>query len=241
MNKEEQDIALITAWLAEELNEAEEAAFAERLTDPDFKELLQTYMVMAGSLQQVDQQMAREQFEGYLHKSLPQPKRRFTLPMAAGIGLLIAMMGLAWFWWQGQQQEAALAALYVPYPGPPEVRGDHDHSTADDPFDLYKEGEYAAALPGLINVAKEDPPVNEVELMVGTAFLMQQEDAQAIRWFMLLEAAESQRLREDGAWYLALAYWRAGIETDAIEIMQTLASSSKYYQAEASEFLELVL
>lgn len=241
MSQQEEDVDLIIGYIDGTLSAVEEEAFRRKLQSEAFRAMLQEQVTLVESLREVDDQMATAAFEEMLHRHTPAVKPRFNYWLAAGVALLLGIGFISYQWWAQSQTEAAIAAYYEPYPGPPLVRGEEpDPGSPESPFTAYTAGRYEQALPGLRAIAEEDPNINEVELMVGSCYLLLQDQANAVDWFNRLQDAQTQKLQEDGSWYLALAYWQANLKPEARTILENLATDSRHYQETAQNFLALI-
>ena len=234
--KDRHYIELVLSFIDGRQNTRQQEAFEQQLVQEDFQQQIQIQLAMIEAIRGVDRAAAADDFYGILDELIrpgispeDQRKRQRLLVAAAAI-IVVGLIA----WWQWPQPDNR---LFVPYPGPAEtqVAGEEQLQAS---FTYYNEGRYEEALRGLTEIAIQDPNANELELMVGSCYLATDKAILAIPWFRQMDRAKDPQLREDGAWYLGLAYREAGMTTKSQQVMRQLADSSSTYHDAALGLLQ---
>jgi len=153
---------------------------------------------------------------------------------ATGIAAAVALVLLIWnpFSTDPYQQFALHAPLYLT------EKGDAAAEAATAAQQAFNAGDYAEAHSQLILYLQQNPDDNEARLAFGIAALETDRDAEARAIFIEL-ANGTTAFKDDGQFYLALAYFKAG-DTRAKAELEKISPDNSDFGVRVLEMLQLV-
>lgn len=154
---------------------------------------------------------------------------------AAGIAAAVALVLLIWNPFTGAEpyeQFAQYAPLYLT------EKSDAASAAATAAQQAFNAGDYAKAHDQLILYLQQNPDDNEARLAFGITALETNRDAEARAIFTEL-ANGSSTFKDDGQFYLALAYFKAGDQRAKAEL-QKISSDNPDFGVRVGEMLQLV-
>ncbi|MEI6765734.1 MAG: hypothetical protein WCM76_08845 [Bacteroidota bacterium] len=104
-------------------------------------------------------------------------------------------------------------------------------------MDLFTAKDFGGAISALSNVQAGDQNYTASIFYRGLAYMQTNDHMNAIADFTAVANAGQTNLAADAQWFLALCYLKVGEETDAKDILTTIAKSNPYDGEKATELL----
>ena len=242
---EQNDLLLISDYLAGDLPDSERAAVTQRMIDdPKFAALVQMRQAEADAFRAIARAEAktalRAQFDRNRQRQNPAPRRLWTVGlMAMAAAAAVALLVLVWLApWQAAPAPRALAlASLEPFP----MTVERGAAKSDQPqweasIAAYQAGDYAAArdlLRSLHEAAPDDPRIT-----LYLAECLSQTGNYADATTLLQPLAAQSPFQDAAQWRLALNYLLAGQDALAIPLLENIRKGPHYRQAQAGGLLE---
>jgi tetratricopeptide (TPR) repeat protein len=222
----------------------EQQSFEREMSEnPELREELALHRKLVSSIEtesvrQMLEQIHTEHFaEETPVVTMRSRSRSFPLAIAASVALLI----LAGWWvysWQSSQPEALYAAYFSPDEGLPTTLGYEEDAQFAEGMVSYKLGEYAEALDYWQPLLTADPANDTLNYYTALAFLANEQPELALSYLGRVVENETSAFATDARWYLALAYLKQDMESEAQPLLQALAAGDSPYQQESREILD---
>lgn len=233
---------LIERYLVGALNESEQEAFERHYFEcAECFEALKDYRDLQAELQRMGPSIRAEPLRG-------SGLRPWFLPASAAIAVLVLALGLwQWFPWEIRPSPStmipslnALARLEPPPYTPATLRGSGDDARRQfrEAMNHYVEGDYGAAIPGLLSASKLDANAPDISFFLGICHLLEdQTDAGAESLRKTVDLGDSPYL-EEAHFYLAKAFLQqADLASAKAELLKTIELEGKL-EGEARHLLQ---
>ncbi|MCB0643090.1 MAG: tetratricopeptide repeat protein [Phaeodactylibacter sp.] len=232
-----EDQLLIDRFMEGTLDVEEQTAFQQRLqNEPDLAEALRLRRHMEGYLDQKAAvpeflQLLEQQSKNYFNADQVKKKGRNIWWIALIIGALL-IIGLLYLlnFLSGEVDTQKLYQQVAQHTPLEIVEKSADNAGQVLEMEAaFNEGHYGEALPLLDAYLEVNPTDNAVVLAKGIALLEENRLEEARAVFNDLRSGQSL-YREDGTWYYALTFLKAGDYQQAVTVLETLPETSPYYK-----------
>ncbi len=129
--------------------------------------------------------------------------KKYTL-VAASIGLLFLMGWLIFF--RSSKEDKIFSSFYIPDPGLITAMSTQQDYIFDKGMVEYKIGNYKQALQLWSSLEPERKNSDTLQYFLGNAFLADNENSQALKYFTKVSENKQSAFNEDANWYLGLVY-----------------------------------
>lgn len=224
MEKQENDIELIDAYLIGSLNEKEFISFEQQLSnDPELQRRVDTQKTLVTELKV---NAFNDDVKSYLSRNKGTKTIQFSkwrlIGIAASVVILISTVYLL------RPKESLSDQYYEPYPDLISTRAPTQNS---DAMFHYNKKEYETAI-GLFK--KQDILTDSENFYLGVSYLSVEKLDQAEIIFTKLLTTERKPLAQ---WYLSLSYIKSGEESKAVQSLRQI-KEGEYKHAEALRLLD---
>ena len=229
--------------------EEEEKFRQQRLIDSDLAQEVKKRKLMLGGLEMLGNQQTKERLKEVskrvfkekqenLPKELKRSRTLFLWTAAAAAIVILCIIGWQIFYPSNINPEKLFAESYQPYIEDFGSRGANTTNEYLQAGEYYQQKNYAAAIPLLQNILKDDPQNNEVELVLGDCLLSSNRVEEAISHFNTVLDRKTNLYSDPAQWFLALCYLKQNNIEECKRILksQTEDSSADFYE-EAKELL----
>lgn len=235
MNLEEENIDQVARYLSTDMTVAEQDVFKENLeTDQALREEYSFQKSIIEEVREADRLKAKDELRSLLDKHKGRQPASL-LSMAAVLALLF-FAGITVFYFQDNSIDQ-LERFYVAFPEAGIERG---NDTISQSTYAYASGDYAGALPGLLQLESKSPNRPSLQMMIGSSYLMLKDFSEALKWFAKIEAGNNQLMRQHAMWYESLVLIKVGRTDEAKERLNTLSEQNKYYDEQIKELMKLL-
>lgn len=243
---ENNDLLLISDYLAGDLSGAERQAFEERLgSEPELALTLRRQQAQQDVVRAIDRARQKEALKAMLQQGRSAPVRRLNPAPLMRWGALAAAAAVALLVWIAWPQNPALSPQQMAlgymeaYPMEAERGEATSQLTAWDSVALYYgQGDYVRALPPLRELHLAAPADARYSLYLSECLMQTGAYAEAIP---LLEQIPAQNLYHDAArWRLALCYLLDGKPEMALPLLEEIRSSNHYRKLQADTLLRQI-
>ncbi len=218
----------IDNYLLGMLSEKEEQAFLQEVAQDEelAQQLAQRERLISG-IRHGGRGELKAELEGYHQKLNLQPappSKTLTRRLLPWIAAAASILLLLWAWqsWSPPQTPNHYAQYYSPYDFPAALR-QGEAQLADEAFQNYEAGQYAAALPLFESALEHQPDQPILEMALAFCQLETGQMAAAQARFEKIYLAKTPLLEEQAAWYLALLALRADDPQQAQQYLKPLA------------------
>jgi tetratricopeptide (TPR) repeat protein len=237
------EIEQIEKYLAGTLSGEELQAFNIRLqTDPSFAETMKLYSQIETEMSRDDEEIQfRENLSPFSKKyfndrqeakiiPVGYPKNRwwmYAAAVAAGLALMFIFKP-----WQQQKilnNEEVFAKYAVAEDLPVAVRGSNADSLKNKAGRLFNNAGYAAAIPLLDSLVRQNPGESQLFLSLGICFLNTGQYAPAIAVFDNLAAGQSS-YKYDALFWKALAFLKQDNKTASLDVLKQIPREASNYK-----------
>ncbi|MEL6863114.1 MAG: tetratricopeptide repeat protein [Bacteroidota bacterium] len=237
-------------YLLGQLSDQEQNDFEKALADnPDLKQALQMEKDLLGGVENYGNQQLREQLKNIHREVISQeenPQRpakggSFRLmPLLAAAAVLLLLILAYWNWSANTNSSSTLfAQYYTPHPVSFASRANTSEAQLLAIEALYKDGQYAQALPQIEQLISETPDQASLRLAAGIAQLELGRYEAAQTRFQEIINSQDAFFADHAKWYLALAHLKFDFPELARPLLTELAQSTDAdHQAEAQSLLQ---
>ena len=240
MNKHEEEILLIEAYLENRLDTYESLKVEKRIQeDKDFAKKVKDYQKILDSIEAIGEEDFKAQLEDWEEDNpYVQPKTQWW-PMAA---VLIALAVVIGYWLvpgpTTTSQQDLFAENFEPYDDIISARNLNDSEVLNVAFRYYNQGQFDSAA---VNFSRyQDLNLNpSIAFYQGISLLAEDNTKESLVIFEGLTNDQGFLLREAAQWYWGLALLRDGQMDQCKQVMENIASSEGHdYQQSAQAILE---
>jgi tetratricopeptide (TPR) repeat protein len=236
------DTEQIVNFFSGELNADELQAFQQRLqTDKDFADTVKLYEAIHNEMQTNEEEMElRNNLSRLTQKHFAAKTETRIIPIgqsrkkwwiyAAAAAVIVTVLLIFNPWQNKTFSNAALYAQYaIPDDLPGMVRGSNDDSLLIKATEFFNKKDYAAAIPLLDSITRQNPGEAQLQLSLGICYLQTGNYAFAINKFDTLATGESI-YKFDAIVWKALALLKQDKRAECIAVLKQIPEAAGNYK-----------
>ena len=242
---EEEDILLISKKIEGKLSEREEQIFDEKYaTDREFKEEAVSRTQVLAGIEAMRKKALKEELSGWLMSE--------ENPMTAGEQSQNSVPQIRWYLYAAAALVPLILTVILLLPGPSKTaeelfaenfqplenilgnRAGQSHEFLDKGMQLYRAGEYAAAITELEKISNQDDLIN---LYLGISYLATGDTDSARDHFEYNRQQGDKVMSEYATWYLALTFLKEENFDRAQTLLETLVADKAIDYADDASLL----
>lgn len=232
INITEEELELIDRYLHQQLSEAEQKNFDERLrTDSLWQQKVNEIRLFSTGIQESVLQEQLDQFHSHLTTVANKPKTIKINPLkrlSVAASILFFVGILSWLlFFQKSGNEKLYATYYNPDPGLPTMMGVSENYEFEKAMVDYKTGDYSKAIDTWNAILKTHPDNDTLNYFIGSAHLANDNSKEALVFFDKALLVKNSVFRKEALWYKALALLKEGKKDDAIIVLKTAEHPDK--------------
>lgn len=239
---EQNDLTLISDYLADQLNVDERVAVHKRLDqDPTFAELFreqeQHVRILHASGRADVKAEVRTQFDQFQSNQAPQPIISFRWGYLAAAAVVAILLAIWLIPGEKMPESQQLAMAYLePFPLNME-RGEGQAivTLQDSAFALYQTARYAEALPLFQRLHQASPNAPHIGMYLGECLSQTGAYSEATVLFEFL--SKNSPFQDAARWRLALNHYLAGDQKNAVSVLEEIQGTTHYRAAQADSLL----
>ncbi len=226
----------IERYMQGEMTEQEKSAFeAEIATNPDLQREMEKHKELVDALKDQEILDFRRKIQTIEGKEKAQARslRKRLMRFAAAIVLIIGLTAVIWYTFRADTKNL-YENYFTAYPVESQIRGSEVEGISNA-LDLYKDGEYEEAIPGLEQMLMKEPENGLLKIYLGNSLMEFNEMRKAVGLFT--EFNSEMAYYEEARWYLALAYLKMDQKESSKSVLKEIIEYDGIYKDKAESLL----